>query len=214
MKTLDQDKLVKTLFIIFLIELIISATNPLHPEDWLLENALVFIFIGLMIWLRRHVKFSNASYIMMFIFLSLHELGAHYTYSEVPYNQWSTDLFGTSVNDMFGADRNHYDRMIHLAYGLFLFLPLFEIFSQKSNISSAWSHFYAVNVIMSTSLFYELVEWVAAIIFGGELGMAYLGTQDDVWDAHKDMALAWLGSIIAMLVYIYMPRREESLQYV
>ena len=34
----------------------------------------------------------------------------------------------------------------------------------------------------------------------GELGMAYLGTQGDVWDAHKDMALASLGATIAMLI--------------
>jgi putative membrane protein len=42
------------------------------------------------------------------------------------------------------------------------------------------------------------VEWLAAEAFGGELGMAYLGTQGDVWDAHKDMLLASVGALLAM----------------
>jgi putative membrane protein len=29
--------------------------------------------------------------------------------------------------------------------------------------------------------------------------MAYLGTQGDVWDAHKDMALASVGALAAMV---------------
>jgi putative membrane protein len=49
-------------------------------------------------------------------------------------------------------------------------------------------------------MLFELFEWGAAELFGGDLGVAYLGTQGDVWDAHKDMALAMLGAIIAMLL--------------
>jgi len=203
---INQDKLVKILAIIFSIEWILLAINPLFRDDWMLENVLVVIYLGLMVWLRKHVKFSNASYIMMFIFLTLHEVGAHYTYAEVPYNEWTTAIFGQSLNDMLGFERNHFDRLIHFVYGLLLFVPLFEVFSQKSRATDVWCYFYAVNMVMSTSMLFELIEWAAAEFFGGDLGIAYLGTQGDVWDAHKDMALAWLGSIIAMLVYIYMPR--------
>jgi putative membrane protein len=32
------------------------------------------------------------------------------------------------------------------------------------------------------------------------LGVAYLGTQGDIWDAHKDMGLASLGALFALLV--------------
>jgi putative membrane protein len=38
------------------------------------------------------------------------------------------------------------------------------------------------------------------MLFGGDLGMAYLGTQGDIWDAHKDMALASLGALLTMLL--------------
>jgi putative membrane protein len=60
---------------------------------------------------------------------------------------------------------------------------------------------------MSTSMIYELIEWGAAMAFGSELGQAYLGTQGDVWDAHKDMALASLGALIAMGVTLAVNRR-------
>jgi len=38
------------------------------------------------------------------------------------------------------------------------------------------------------------------VIFGGDLGMHYLGTQGDEWDGHRDMALASLGAVVCMLV--------------
>jgi len=53
---------------------------------------------------------------------------------------------------------------------------------------------------MSTSMLFELFEWGAAEWFGGDLGIAYLGTQGDVWDAHKDMALASLGALVTMII--------------
>jgi putative membrane protein len=53
---------------------------------------------------------------------------------------------------------------------------------------------------MSTSMVYELIEWAAALVFGGGLGAAFLGAQGDPWDAQKDMALASLGAAISMAV--------------
>ena len=52
-------------------------------------------------------------------------------------------------------------------------------------------------------MLYEVIEWAAAVTFGGEVGQAYLGTQGDVWDAHKDMALATLGAVICMAVVAF-----------
>jgi len=63
-----------------------------------------------------------------------------------------------------------------------------------------WGYFLPLDLTMSTSMIFELFEWAAAEIFGGELGQAYLGTQGDIWDAHKDMALASLGAAIAMTI--------------
>ena len=53
---------------------------------------------------------------------------------------------------------------------------------------------------MLSSLAYELVEWGAVGVFAAEEGMAFLGAQGDPWDAHKDMFLATLGSVISVAV--------------
>jgi putative membrane protein len=59
-----------------------------------------------------------------------------------------------------------------------------------------------LDIVMSTSLLYELIEWGAAVTYGGDLGAAFLGTQGDEWDAHRDMALAGLGGLIAALAIL------------
>jgi len=109
-------------------------------------------------------------------------------------------LTGHSLNSLLGWQRNNFDRVVHLCYGLLLAYPIREIFQRVIRLKGFWGYFFPLDVTMSTSMLYELIEWGAAAIFGGDLGQAYLGTQGDVWDAHKDMAFASLGALIAMLV--------------
>jgi putative membrane protein len=78
--------------------------------------------------------------------------------------------------------------------------PLREFFLRVAAARGFWGYFLPLDVTISTSAIFELFEWGAAEIFGGELGAAYLGTQGDVWDAHRDMALASAGALISMLV--------------
>jgi putative membrane protein len=78
--------------------------------------------------------------------------------------------------------------------------PIREIFLRVVNVRGFWGYFLPLDITMSTSMIYELIEWAAAVIFGGDVGQAYLGSQGDEWDAHKDMALASLGALIAMSV--------------
>ncbi len=188
------------LFSLFLVEWIVLAISPLHPEDWLLENVLVIIAVPILLYGRRSFPFSNTSYLMIFIFLGLHEIGAHYTYSEVPYDQWSQWVMGSTLNEIMGWERNHFDRIIHFCYGLLIAYPIREIFLYVANVRGFWGYFLPLDLTMSSSMFFELIEWGAVGIFGGDLGMAFLGTQGDIWDAHKDMALASLGALIAMLI--------------
>ena len=177
-----------------------SAINPSHPADWLLENVLVALFIPAVILSYRWFVFSRVSMTLIFLFLCLHQLGAHYTYAEVPYDEWIASITGWSLNEAMGWQRNHFDRFVHFCYGLLLAYPIREIFLRIVNVRGFWGYFLPLDLTMSTSMIYELIEWAAAEHFGGDLGMAYLGTQGDVWDAHKDMALASLGALIAMSV--------------
>jgi putative membrane protein len=164
----------------------------------MLENALVLVFVIVIAATFRSFPLSRISYTLLFLFLMMHEVGSHYTYALVPYDDWFRSLFGTGLNDLLGFERNHFDRFVHFSYGLLLAYPIREVFIRIANVKGFWSYFLPLDLTMSTSMLYELIEWGAAEFFGGELGQAYLGTQGDVWDAHKDMALASLGALVAM----------------
>jgi putative membrane protein len=174
------------------------AINPHDRADWALENVLVLAFGGALFFTRRWFVFSRVSYTLIFLYLCLHAIGAHYTYSLVPYDEWWRALTGRSFNSMVGWERNNFDRVVHFSYGLLLAYPIREIFLRVVEVRGFWAYFLPMDVTLSTSALYELVEWGAAEFFGGDLGAAYLGTQGDIWDAQKDMALAASGAVIAM----------------
>lgn len=176
------------------------AIKPVDRPAWLLENMLVAGLFILLWFIRRQFRFSNASLLLILLFLALHTLGAHYTYSEVPYDRWWQALTGHTLNSVFGWERNHYDRLVHFSYGLLLAYPIREFFLRIVEVRGFWAYFLPLDFTLSTSALYELIEWGAAEFFGGELGVAYLGTQGDIWDAQKDMALAGLGALIAMVL--------------
>jgi putative membrane protein len=176
------------------------AIKPYDRHDWLLENALVFVSVGLVVFTYRKFPLSRVSISLIFIFLCLHEVGAHYTYAKVPYDAWSEAITGTSLNGVFGWQRNHFDRLVHFSYGLLLAYPIREVFLRIAHVRGFWGYFLPLDITMSTSMLFELFEWGAAELFGGELGVAYLGTQGDVWDAHKDMLLASIGAAVTMAI--------------
>lgn len=185
---------------IFLVLWVFLAINPSNRHDWMLENVLVIIMLAVLALTARKLPFSTISYTLMFVFLCIHEIGAHYTYAEVPYDEWFQSLFGRKLNDIMGWERNHFDRLVHFSYGLLLAYPIREIFHRVAKVQGFWGYFLPLDVTMSSSMLFELIEWGAAELFGGELGQAYLGTQGDVWDAHKDMGLASLGAVLAMMI--------------
>lgn len=176
------------------------AIEPLDRHDWLLENALVVLAVVLLVSTRKTFPLSRISYSCIFVFMMFHALGAHYTYALVPYQDWFPALAG---------GRNQFDRLVHFLYGLLLAYPIREMFLRIGNVRGFWGYFLPLDLTMSTSMLYELIEWGAAEYFGGDLGQAYLGTQGDVWDAHKDMALASLGALIAMIVTALVNRRMQ-----
>jgi putative membrane protein len=176
------------------------AIDPWYRHDWALENALVAVFVVAIAVTHRYLTLSRVSYTLIFLFLCLHEVGAHYTYAEVPYDLWFQSVTGMTLNSVLGWERNNFDRVVHFSYGLLLAYPIREVFLRVADVRGFWGYFLPLDLTMSSSMMFELFEWLAAELFGGELGQAYLGTQGDVWDAHKDMALASLGAVLAMLV--------------
>jgi len=188
------------LSLLFALETVLLAFHPYDRHDWLLENVLVVTAVIFFAASYRAFPLSRVSITLIFIFMCLHEVGAHYTYAEVPYDRWSQALFGFSFNELVGWKRNNFDRVVHFSYGLLLAYPVREMYLRIANVRGFWGYSLPLTFTMATSMMYELFEWGAAEFFGGGLGVAYLGTQGDEWDAHKDMLFASIGALIAMLI--------------
>jgi len=173
---------------------VIAAIAPRDRSDWLLENLIVFVSIGFLVATYRSFPLSNLSYALITIFLTLHAIGSHYTYEHAAPGYWLKDLFALS--------RNHFDRIVHFAFGLLLTYPISEVLMRAIKASSFWNYFLPLAIVKAASSLYELVEmWVARIV-SPELGTAYLGTQGDPWDAQKDMAAAMFGSLLCLLITV------------
>jgi putative membrane protein len=196
---LSHERYPRVLLALLTLLSVVLAIAPSDRADWLLENALLFAGVGVLVATRKVLPLSRLSYSLVFVFMCLHAVGAHYTYSLVPYDDWFQAVTGRTLSSLTGAERNHYDRLVHFSYGLLLAYPAREVFLRVADVQGFWGYYLPLDVVMATSMLYELIEWGAASAFGGDLGTAYLGTQGDPWDAQKDMALATLGAIVAML---------------
>jgi len=177
-----------------------AAIAPVDRPTWMLENALFVVGVAILVATYRPLPLSRVSYTLIAIFMCLHEVGAHYMYAAVPYDSWCRSLFGFSLDAACGFERNMYDRCVHFSYGLLLAYPMREVVLRIADVKGFWGYFLPLDVTMSTSMLYELIEWGASNVFGEGTGMAYLGTQGDAWDSHKDMLLASLGALVSMLV--------------
>jgi putative membrane protein len=181
------------------------ALRPVERGTWALENALAVGGVALLFALRRKLPFSKVSYTLIFVFLCLHEVGAHYTYSKVPYEEWLRSLGVSSLEELLGWTRNHFDRLVHFSYGLLLAYPVREIFLRVVNVRGFWGYFLPLDLTMSTSMIFELLEWAVVAVFGGGVGQTYLGTQGDEWDAQKDMTAAFTGAVLMTGVAAVLP---------
>ena len=191
-------KYLLVLSLVFAVWWALLAIRPWDRQTWLVENALAIAAAALLIGYHRKLLLSRVSYTLIFIFMCLHQVGAHFSYAEVPYDAWFQRHLGVSPDAVFGLQRNSFDRLVHFLYGLLVTPACIELLDRVAPPRGIWRYVMPVSFIMSHSLLFEMFEWLAASVFGGDLGQAYLGTQGDVWDAQKDMLLATLGSVLAV----------------
>jgi len=191
-KVLKDNNWLKFLIVFFVINWVNSFVGNTDASNWLLENTLVFIFLGFLIFTYKKYKFSDLSYLLICIYLCLHVYGSKYTYAENPFGYW--------IKDALDLSRNHYDRIVHFSFGFLLAYPMREMFLKWFKFPAwvAWT--LPIEITLSISAFYELIEWSVADVFFKAQGDAYLGTQGDIWDAQKDIFLAFLGAIIATTI--------------
>ncbi|GMV30466.1 MAG: hypothetical protein AMXMBFR59_25910 [Rhodanobacteraceae bacterium] len=178
---------------------LLLGVSPWYRQDWLLENVLVVIAIPLLVWAHGRLRVSNAAYTCLFVFLCLHEIGAHFTYSEVPLPEWLGNLLNLQTS---GLPRNHFDRLVHFLYGLLIAPLAVELLDARApQRGPLWRFLIPWLFVVSHATLFEIVEASAAVLFGGDLGEAYLGTQGDSWDSQKDSALAAIGAVIGVALH-------------
>lgn len=195
-----------TVFIV----MVLASIEPLEWSSYLLHQLGTLLFLAVMLGTYHYKQIGSRSYILASLFLIIHIIGARYLYSYVPYNDWTQRLFGINLNQIFGWQRNMYDRLVHFSYGLLLLSAMVESSRYVFRIQSIKLLIaIALMINMSSSLLYELLEWGIASMLSPEAAEAYNGQQGDIWDAHKDMALALLGGLIAAGVILFKTRNHQ-----
>jgi putative membrane protein len=179
--------------------LALAQINQPYPEVALLQHSPTFLLLIASPWLLRRWPMSNAAVFAVAVFLALHTLGGRYTYSNVPYDEWSRAIAGQSISATFGWTRNHYDRLVHLAFGVFMVLPIADFLVRHRAHSWRFALWQGLLWVLALSCVYEILEWVLTLIAAGSTADDYNGQQGDIWDAQKDMALAGGGALLSAL---------------
>ncbi|MEG2803616.1 DUF2238 domain-containing protein [Stenotrophomonas sp.] len=171
--------------------------HPLWPAEQALHGSLAVIGLVALWLVNRRWALGDGAFVAICGFIAIHCIAARWLYSNVPYDAWLQAATGWSPNAAFGWQRNHFDRLIHLLYGL-CFTPALVQLARHAwpalRIGQAFS--LAVMAVMCSSLVYEWLEWAIALLLSPEAAEAYNGQQGDPWDAHADMLLATLGSLL------------------
>jgi putative membrane protein len=183
--------------------LVIAATwiAPLYPAEQALHGSLTVVGLLLMWRYAARLQVSDRDLFFMALFLAVHSIAARWLYSYIPYDAWGRSLFGFSINAKMGWTRNHFDRLVHFMFGV-CFTPAIASYALRRYLITPKRAFYiAISAIMIASLWYEWFELAIAMTLSGKDAEAYNGQQGDMWDAHKDMLMATLGSLCWAFFY-------------
>lgn len=181
------------LFGIYIVLFLVLAISPRDRSVWFVENMTIIpIVVTLVILYIKNIRFSPFAYLAMSCLIYIHTIGGHYTFEHVPFG---------FISDLFGFERNNYDRMGHFTVGFYA-IPSIEYMLNR-NVVRRYSHaaFFSLLLIISVAAVYELFEWVYAIMSDPSSGHLVLGSQGDIWDAQKDILADTLGAVVAIVVF-------------
>ena len=188
----EADRTLIAVCVIWATALVASGVAPYDRLTWFMEVLPVLIAAPVLVFSRNRLPLTTLVYVLVTLHGLILIYGGAYTYARVPLGFW--------LQDIFGFERNPYDRLGHLAQGFVpamvareLLLRVFRIKGRKI------LGFLVVCVALAISAFYELIEWWSAVAMGAGAD-EFLGTQGDVWDTQWDMFMALTGAILALLV--------------
>ena len=167
---------------------------PAGRTSWLLEVGPGLAGIAVMIAVHRRFPFSHWVHVCTFLHLLILIYGGYYTYALTPLGNWAQATFELS--------RNHYDRVGHLALGVFPAFTIREVLLRKTPlVRDGWLYFLVLSVVLAVAAFWELLEWWVTLIAASDVGQAFLGSQGDIWDAQWDMLLALVGAAVVLPIF-------------
>jgi len=182
---------------------IVSRINAYDVQVWWTEFSSMAVLVAVLALTYKKFRFSNMSYFILFLWCVLQIIGAHYTFERVPFG---------AVTDLLGFERNHYDRLAHFMVGCGGYAVAELAYRKKWVTGKGLAVFFSILFIMALANFWELVEWIYAEIDGGKAGLAFLGSQGDIWDAQKDMLMDTLGAILGggLFWLLFKPGKKNS----
>lgn len=190
---------------VLVIIMVICGIRPLDYFAYGLHQVGTFIMLMALYVLNKRLTLSESAFMSYVAFLGIHVVASHYLYSYVPYDEWLS-VVGININETFGFKRNMFDRLVHFCYGLLLYGVMFDGLGRYFGVDRAKTHLIAMGFVMASSMVYELIEWAIAMLMSPQTAEQYNGQQGDIWDAHADMALASLGSLVAVALMSIKPK--------
>jgi putative membrane protein len=192
----------KLLLIWYITLFVFMGMAPVDPKIWWGANVLPIVFVAALVLTYRQFPLSTVSYVLISIWLTLHTIAVHYTYPQVPLGFW--------LDRWFDFHRNHFDRIVHFAFGFVFTLPLEEIFRRIGKVKGWLLPYLVVMTILGFSAFWEIIEaWVGQIAHP-DVERALVGHQGDVWDPQRDMASALYGSLLCVGLFTLLRKVKES----
>ena len=176
---------------IFVFLFIALGISPLDRSVWIVEVIPVAIIFFIYIFTFKYFRFSDYAYSLMFVWMIWHTVGGHYTFANVPFNY---------VTELFEFERNHFDRVGHFVIGFYAFASA-ELVIRKKWANPILATIFSFFFILSVAASYEIIEWIYAVVDGGNTGIEFLGSQGDIWDAQKDMLSDGLGAIFSLILF-------------
>jgi putative membrane protein len=171
--------------------IVTGADPPAGRLNWLLEVGPGLAGITLLVALHKRFPMSQMVYFCVFFHMLILIYGGYYTYAETPLGNWAKETFELS--------RNHYDRVGHIALGVFPAFVIREVLLRKTPLQrGGWLYFVIISIVLAVAAFWEIIEWWVALVVASDVGTAFLGSQGDVWDAQWDMLLALAGAMVAL----------------
>ncbi|MUJ38636.1 DUF2238 domain-containing protein [Aliivibrio fischeri] len=192
-QSIKQQPMLLALTSLYSVIFLFSAFEPVSRAVWFAEIIPALLILAGILYMSTRFQFSKTALVFMFIWLLLHTIGAKYTFADVPFD-W--------FNNLIGSERNNFDRVAHFSIGFYSY-PIAEYLIKTKKCSTPLAMAFGLFTLMSVAAGYEIIEWWYAAIAGGDEGIAFLGSQGDIWDAQKDMLCDTTGSLFALLILFF-----------